>query len=289
MPTNPDDKARVIQRKYYGDPQGLAQHLVSICLSEIEVVNQVFFILDNFSTLDVGYRFVSLMPQATLLNLVKTKKGLGFCKTLLYWLLYVDKGNTNQAVAPNVDLVPQLMRLKQAIDNAPPPNEKEESPYYTIDAGIVLETDALAVLDKIGSLYFAKVGKKFNVNSGTRNAYRQADAMYTVYMSGDKTLHLYTNRKVANELIAIIKKGESKEVTIQKMGDLIQKYFEQGTLMSGHQKAGAIDIDVNGDNATGVSIMSPAEQKIMMAIAKSVTGFDALLERHPVHIHIKFK
>jgi hypothetical protein len=94
-------------------------------LSEIEVVNQVFFILDNFSTLDVGYRFVSLIPQATLLNLVKTKKGLGFCKTLLYWLLYVDKGNTNQAVAPNVDLVPQLMRLKQAIDNAPPPKDEQ--------------------------------------------------------------------------------------------------------------------------------------------------------------------
>ena len=166
--------------------------------------------------------------------------------------------------------------------------DKTTSPYYTIDSGIVLEADAIATLDKIGPLYFAKVGQKFNVNSGTRNSYSQADAMYNVYMNGDKTLSLY-NRQRANELIDIIKKGESKAVTIQKMADLIQSYFEKGILMSGHQKAGAIDIAVVGDAATGVPPMSGQQQKIMMGIAKKVTGFGALLEKHPPHIHVKFK
>lgn len=158
--------------------------------------------------------------------------------------------------------------------------------YYTIDAGIVLEADAIAVMDKIAPMYFAKVGKKINVNSGTRDAYRQADAMYNVYMGKDKTLSLY-NRQRANELIAIIKKGEPKTITIQKMGDLIQKYANNGVLMSDHQKAGAIDIDINGD--IGIPAMSGSEQRIMLEIAFKVTGFKALLEKSPPHIHIKFK
>ena len=83
-------------------------------------------------------------------------------------------------------------------------------------------------------------------------------------MSGDTTLKLYVNRKVANELIEIIKdgqkKGQSKTTIIKTMTDLIQKYFVQGILMSSHQKAGAIDIAVVGDAATGVPIMTSAQQ-----------------------------
>lgn len=57
--------------------------------------------------------------------------------------------------------------------------------------------------------------------------------------------------------------------------------------MSGHQRAGAIDIDINGD--TGIKEMTSAQRKIMTDIAAKVTGFPALLEKSPPHIHIKFK
>ncbi len=167
-------------------------------------------------------------------------------------------------------------------------NGTTSSPYYTIDANIVLEADAIAVLDKIGPLYFAKTKEKFNVNSGIRSAYRQAAAMYIVYMSGDKILSQYSRWK-ANEMLAIIKKGESKTVTVQKMAEVIQKYFEKGTLFSDHQQAGAIDIAIVGDIATRILPMSGPNQKIMMEIAKEVTGFSALRETKPLHIHIKFK
>lgn len=281
-------EAQTIQRKYDEKPQELAQYLVNICLTKTNVVKEVFLLLNNFSTLDVGYRFVNLIPFSTLNSLVGTRKGKAFCEILLSWLKNVKPENPSQTVASDVDSVIQLMKLKNAIDTAPPPKDvKEESPYYTIDAGIVLEAEAIAVLDKIGPLYYAEVGEKFNVNSGTRNSYRQADAMYNVYMNGDKTLKLY-NRQRANELIAIIKKGESKAITVQKMADLIQSYFEKGILMSDHQKAGAIDIDINGE-VGGIKIMTSAQQKIMMNIATKVTGFSALLEKHPPHIHIKFK
>lgn len=169
--------------------------------------------------------------------------------------------------------------------------ENEASPYYTIDAGIVLEADAIAVLDKIGPLYFEKAGKKFNVNSGTRDSGRQAEAMYTVYMSGDKTLHLYKNRQVIGELLAIIKNGQktgkTKDTIVGEMKDVIQKYFEKGVFLSGHQRAGAIDIDINGD--VGIDVMSKSEINLMMQIAKKITGRNALLEKSPPHLHIQFK
>ncbi len=109
----------------------------------------------------------------------------------------------------------ELKRLKDAVDNSSPQNDGE-NPYYTIDAGIVLESEAIAILDKIAPLYFAKVGEKFNVNSGTRNSYRQADAMYDVYMNRDRTFSLYKNKTAVNELIAVIKKGESRVITVHK-------------------------------------------------------------------------
>lgn len=283
----PDDKdiALALQRKFYGDPQGLAQHLANICLNSTGVVREVFVFLDRFSTYDVGCRFLNLLSAATLLKLVNTKKGKEMCQMLLGWFLNPEPLNSDQPVCPGVDFVIELTRLKNAIDKASP--NENENPYYTIDEGIVLEADALAVLNKIAPLYFAKVGEKFNVNSGTRDSYRQAEAMYDVYMSGDKTFSLYKNRKAVNELIAVIKKGESRTATIQKMTAIIQSYFEQNILMSGHQRAGAIDIDINGD--TGIKQMTSAQQKIMMQIAAQVTGFPALLEKSPPHIHIKFK
>lgn len=243
-------------------------------------------LLDNFSTLDVGCRFLNLLPTATLLKIVKSKIGKAFGAELLIWLRTL-RHNSSEGVCPGVDFVIELKRLKDAVDNSNP--QDGENPYYTIDAGIVLESEAITVLEKIAPLYFAKVRKRFNVNSGTRDSYRQSDAMYNVYMSGGRTFPLYKNRKAANELIAVIEKGESKEITIKKMTDVIQRYFEQNILMSPHQRAGAIDIDVNGDEATGVAVMSTLERKIMMEIATKITGFAAKLETEPLHIHIRFK
>ncbi len=37
---NDKDTALTLQRKYFGDPQGLAQHLVNICLNQIGVVRR---------------------------------------------------------------------------------------------------------------------------------------------------------------------------------------------------------------------------------------------------------
>lgn len=169
-------------------------------------------------------------------------------------------------------------------------DEKNQiSTYYTIDSGIVLEADAIAVLDKIGPLYFKETGQRFNVNSGTRDAYRQADAMYNVYINGDVELKHYKNRTVVKELFEIIKKGESKTTTVQKMGELLKGYADKGTLMSAHQRAGAIDISVYGDAAAKIPAMTRKQEGVMMRVAQEVTGKKALRENSPPHIHITFK
>ena len=287
----PDVKSEALnlQQKFHGDPRGLAQNLVLICLTKTDVVYEVFALLNDYSRLDVGCRFVN---GCDFDQLVATRKGLFLCSKLYEWLTTrVILQPT--ACAGNTFI---LFRLKSAIDTAKPEKGAEETegnPYYTIDAGINLEDEAIAVSDKIAPLYFVKVGEKFNVNSGTRDSWHQAEAMYTVYVTKDKTLHLYRNRKAANELIEIIKKwqrtGQSKAAIVQTMAELVQGYFDKGVLMSDHQKAGAIDIAIVGDKATGVLPMDGSQRKIMMDIATKVTGFAALLESSPPHIHVKFK
>ena len=159
MPDNDRKIAQTLQQKYYGNPQGLAEHLAKICLNQIGVVQEVFIILTNFTTLDVGYRFVNLVSSATFSRLTGTKKGKAFCELLLSWLKNTTVNGNPQIVAPGVDSVIQLMKLKNAIDNAPQVNEKEENPYYTIDRGIILSKETLIVLNKIGAEYYKKVGK----------------------------------------------------------------------------------------------------------------------------------
>ena len=170
--------------------------------------------------------------------------------------------------------------------------EKEENVFYTIDAGIVLESEAIEVLNKIGPLYFKETGKKFNVNSGTRDARRQADAMLGVIEAGSPTLPKYTNRVRVDEIRAAYKKakaeGKSRADVVSAMEAVIQKQIGEGYFISRHLKAGAIDISVKGD--TGVPPMSKSEQSIMIKVAKSViTKGDAFYENDPPHIHVQFK
>jgi len=284
------DTALALQKKFYGDPQGLAQHLVKICLNSVGIVREVFIILDRFSTFDVGCRFLNLLPDATLLGLAKTKNGKALCQMLLLWFLNQTPLNSSDPICPGIDFVIELKRLKDAIDNSSP--KENGNPYYTIDANIVLESEAISILDKIGPLYFAKVGKKFNVNSGTRDAYRQAEAMWVKYPR-DKIFSEYPQRKLINEILEAIKKeqaaGKNNAGIVQAMTDAIQNQINRKEYISKHLTAGCIDIATLEDIPTGVDAMTGSEQKIMMEIAIKVTGGTAKKEDNPPHIHIQFK
>lgn len=283
----PDDKveANQIWRKYYGNPEGLAEHLARICLIKTGVVYEVFVILDNFSTLDVGCRFIN---KCDYFQLVKTRKGLFLCRQLYKWLTEIRSLPTQPMTC--VNNATSLLMFKAAIDSAPPPqNDKEENPYYTIDAGIVLTDEAIKLLDEIGIRYFKRVGKKFNVNSGTRTPLSQATAMLGVIEAGDRNLSKYGNRQAANEILNAYRTGRTREERIKKMTEVIQGQVSRNIFISNHLRAGGIDIATVGDVVTGVPRMSAAEEKIMIEIAKEVTRGQAFKEMFPEHIHIQYK
>lgn len=223
------------------------------------------------------------IPQATLNNLALRPDGFQLVKLLETVL---------KASSPENKNAPRSVKIAAAIAAAKPPEKKKPlaGTYYTIDSGIVLNPTAIGYLDKIGAEYFEKTGKKFNVNSGTRTPLRQADAMYTVIQSGDTTLSLY-NRATVTPILNAYKTakaaGQSRQQIVQAMADVIQDQVNRKIYISNHLKAGGIDISVVGD--AGVPAMSEPEKKIMIAIAKKVTGGNAFEERRPPHIHIQYQ
>lgn len=288
MPEDAKTEAAKLQKQFYGDPQGLANHLIRISLSKTDVVYEVFLLLDNLSTLDVGCRFIN---GCNYFQLVKKNRGFILCSSLYKWLTEIKIPILQPiSCAGNAGA---LLFLKSAIDTAKPEKDEDETkgnPYYTIDADIILESEAIAILDKIGPLYFNKVGKKFNVNSGTRDAHRQAEAMWVKYPK-DKIFSEYPNRKLINEILEAIKNaaGKSNAVVIQAVTDVIQSQINRKEYISKHLIAGCIDIATEGDKPTGVTAMSSSEQKIMIEIAVRVTGGTAKKENNPPHVHIQFK
>jgi hypothetical protein len=286
MPEDAKTEALKLQRQYFGKPEELAIELARICLTKTDVVNETFLLLDNYSQLDVGCRF---LKHANFYQLVKTKNGLFLCRQLHRWLTEFRLPLIQPPACTGN--IATLMLLKSAADTAPPPtDEKEPSPYYTIDDGIVLSTEAIGMLDKIGVEYFKRIGKKFNVNSGTRTPYRQAAAMYVKYAK-DKALSEYGGGAAIKEILAAIKTaqsvGKNSQGVVQAMADTIQSQVDRGIYISSHLKAGALDIAIVA--SPGVSAMTKAEKKAMIEIAAKVTGGKAFEETNPPHIHIQYK
>ncbi len=114
-------KAQALHKKFAGDPHGLAQHLITICLFQTEVVYEVFLLLDNYSTLDVGCRFVN---GCDIHLLVETNNGLYLCKKLYEWLTTI-KVSLIQPTAC-VGNATTLLILKAVIDTAKPNNKKKK-------------------------------------------------------------------------------------------------------------------------------------------------------------------
>lgn len=286
MPEDAKTEAKKLQQQFFGKPEELAAELARISLTKAETVYETFQLLDAFSTLDVGCRFLN---KCDFFQLVKTKMGLFLCRQLHTWLTAFALPLIKPPSCAN-NMV-QLLLLKSAIDNAPPPvDEKTANPYYTIDEGIILSPDAIEILDKIAVEYFKKIGKKFNVNSGTRTPYRQAAAMWVKYPKDNK-LSEYGGGAAITEILQAIKTaqaaGKTGNAIVQAMADAIQKQVDRGVYISRHLKAGALDIAVVA--SPGVTAMTKAEKKAMIEVAIKVTGGKAFEETNPPHIHIQYK
>lgn len=131
-----DDKteAENIWRKYYGDPDGLAAHLIGICLSKLSVVYHVFAILDTNSDYDVSCRFWKKVDAATLQKLLETNEGIAFCKVIY---AYIEAGPGGVSFMRSCSTTPgELIFFKSFIDSAKVKPNDTAQPRKLSDAEI---------------------------------------------------------------------------------------------------------------------------------------------------------
>jgi hypothetical protein len=276
----------------------LGKELAENAISRTAVVNEVFSQIinqgySNQELIDVSRSFIDSLNPSQMSQILKDTIGaILLVRVKGYLSCYSEKFSS---AARCVKIETAFTRT----DIEPPPiNDKQNNPksngnsYYTIDAGIIVEAEAIAILNKIAPEYYKRTGKQFNVNSGTRDAYRQADAMYVKYPR-DKSFSEYPNRKLVNEILEAIKKAQATRNStagiVQSMTAVIQTQINRREYISKHLIAGCIDIATTADTKTNVPAMSLLEQKIMIEIAIKMTGGTAKKEENPPHIHIQFK
>lgn len=284
MPDNDKDVARNLQRKFYGDPQGLAQYMIRICLNQTGVVYEVFILLDNFSTLDVGCRFVS---GCDVYALVKTNKGLSLCRKLYEWLTTIVLPVPKPIVCAGNAMT--ILSLKSAIDNAKPEPEKDEKkngsqsdiPFAKLKDGSNIRLSPFVVekLTKIAADYHAATGKSITVTDGNRTALEQAYLMIPQIEKGK--FHIYSNKSAANEVKKVYDAGiagkKPKAHIVKDIEKVIQAQVDRGIYLSRHLRDKGADIRF--------SDMTSAERKVFSQIVIKHGG-DPLIEDD--HFHLQF-
>lgn len=70
-----DPRARSIFNKYKGKPQELALHLIGLSICEPNLVYKVFTLLNEYSRIDVGIRFLNAIGRGSLYRMTSTYQG----------------------------------------------------------------------------------------------------------------------------------------------------------------------------------------------------------------------
>ncbi len=152
---------------------------------------------------------------------------------------------------------------------------------YRTRPGVNLSDDAKTKLNLIGQEYSRRSGgKAFEVTSGTRTAYSQADAMYTKITLRD-SFSEYKNKKAVDEVLNAYKQAKSENKSPQQikqaMAQAVENQVKQGIYISRHLRGGAIDVSMNNLN----------EQAFKESV-EAVTGQEPLYEGKPRHYHFQF-
>jgi hypothetical protein len=157
------------------------------------------------------------------------------------------------------------------------------SPRYTVLPDVTLSDPVAARVAAIDAEYARRTGKHLTVTSGTRDAARQAKAMYKMMRLGGDIVRLYRNKDAAREIKdahdAARSAGKPEGGVVGAMHAVIQGQIERGVYISAHLRAGAVDIR-NRD-------MSAAEKKAFLAATAEAGGVRLLEETTPPHYHLQ--
>jgi len=171
---------------------------------------------------------------------------------------------------------------------SPPRLEKStprggKGPAWSALADVTLPDPVADKVDAIDEGYFRRTGKHLTVTSGTRDAARQAKAMYKMLRLGGDPMRLYRNKEAARE---VKEAYDSKRAAGKAEGDVVGAMYEvlraqitRGVYISAHLRAGAVDVRSRD--------MSSSDKKAFVAAVNEAKGVALLEESAPPHWHLQ--
>ncbi|MGK4008779.1 hypothetical protein WMF31_39605 [Sorangium sp. So ce1036] len=155
-------------------------------------------------------------------------------------------------------------------------------PPYKVLPGVTLPAKIAAKLEKIDRGYARRTrGEHLVITSGTRDANRQARAMFTKLKLGEDLLQLYRNKAAAREITRAYQANARKppEQVVEAMEAVIRDQIDRGIYISAHLRKGAVDVR----NRT----MSSREKRAFLESAAEVGGVRVIAEATPPHYHLQ--
>ncbi|MGK3968600.1 hypothetical protein WMF38_31010 [Sorangium sp. So ce118] len=172
--------------------------------------------------------------------------------------------------------LPPLTALGKAV-----PAEPWEPPPYEVLPGVTLPAKIAAKLEQIDRGYARRTREHLVITSGTRDANRQARAMFTKLRLGEDLLQLYRNKAAVQEIKKAYQASSRKppEQVVAAMEAVIQDQIDRGIYVSAHLRRGAVDVR----NRT----MSSKERRAFVESAAEVEGVLVIEETTPPHYHLQ--
>ncbi|WP_437570179.1 hypothetical protein [Sorangium sp. So ce542] len=172
--------------------------------------------------------------------------------------------------------LPPLTALGKAV-----PTEPWTPPPYEVLPGVTLPAPIAAKLERIDRNYARRTREHLVITSGTRDANRQARAMFTKLRLGEDLLKLYRNKAAVQEITKAYRasSGKPPEQVVDAMEAVIQDQIDRGIYVSAHLRRGAVDVR----NRT----MSPKEKRAFLESASEVGGVLVIEETTPAHYHLQ--
>lgn len=153
---------------------------------------------------------------------------------------------------------------------------------YTTNPEVVLSARVADVVRRIDEEYSRRTNTHLHVTSGTRTARSQAEAMY-VKLNGGDSLAVYANQAAVTEIRTAYRNGtaarRSRDQTISDMEAVITSQIGRGVFISGHLRAGAVDLRSRD--------MSQSQQTSLREAVTTVGNVIMIYERTPPHFHLQ--
>jgi len=196
---------------------------------------------------------------------------------------------TEKPAPAECDDLPELTEEELARPPFAPPRLEKSTPRpdpaFRVLPEVTLADAAREKVDAIDAAYAKRTGKHVTVTSGTRDASRQAKAMYKMLRLGGDPTRLYRNKEAAREITQAYERaraaGKAPDDVVASMYSVLQAQIARGVYISAHLRAGAVDIRSRD--------MSASERRAFAAAVAEAKGTSLLEESTPPHFHLQIE